>query len=547
MHNLAPDSPAIVYRYPGNEKERYGALSLCKLAFSTADEETTFLHRRSIQDPTTRFTQIISTVERHFQQARLGDQLIQVSTIPLSTESQRFLVPAQRFGGNSVLAVGTGAVAGATDVVSLDQLGQRRMQLVLDPAIGPLDTTPFDAQYLLLPASAPRAINEDFTARFIDAMRAISGRQDYQASRVIYNDRHARSLFRQVEAIKRALDENGITRGYVLLVLPDHAKPDLHNYVKRALWPDLQLQCAMAGKIGSHYEPAGNAGVFRPRPDRLGRLASYVRYCALGMQTLNRKWPWELSTPLHYDVSIGIDVLNGMAGLTFVYDRGRRIFFRNHQSRQKERLTAAQLRSILLQHLRADLANLRLQPRSIVIHRDGRTFSSELEGLRQAVEALQREGVLADDLTVGVVDIRKSTADHLRLVEGEQPHQMQNCLVGSYYLLDRTEGVVCTTGRPFRFPGTAKPLTAVVVEGALDIAWVLEDIFALSQLTFAAPDKCARLPVTVKLADDFLEPIASQADDESALYETELPEELEGGEFRAETAIRAQASPRHSI
>ncbi len=146
-----------------------------------------------------------------------------------------------------------------------------------------------------------------------------------------------------------------------------------------------------------------------------------------------------------------------------------------------------------------------------------------------------------------VVDIRKSTADHLRLVEGEEPQQMQNCLVGSYYLLDCTEGVVCTTGRPFRFSGTAKPLTAVVVEGALDITWVLEDIFALSQLTFAAPDKCSRLPITVKLADDFLEPIASQADDESALYETELPDELEGGEFGAETAGRAQVRPQRII
>jgi hypothetical protein len=547
VRHLDPDSPAIVYRYPGSEKERYGALSLCKLAFSTEDLETTSLHRRSIQDPATRFTQIVGTVERHFQQARLGDRPIQVSTTPLATEPRRFPVPPLRFGGNRVLAVGTKAAAEATDVVSLEQLGQRRMQLVLDPAIGPLDTTPFDAQYLLLPASAPRAINEDFTAQFVDAMRRISGRQDYQASLVIYDDRNARSLFQQVEAIKRALDENGITRGYVLLVLPDHAKPDLHNYIKRTLWPNLQLQCAMASKISSHHEPVGKAGDFQPRPDRAARLASYVRYCALGMQTLNRKWPMSLATPLHYDISIGIDVLNGMAGLTFVYDRGRRIFFRNHPSRQKERLTAAQLRSILLQHLRADLADLRLQPRSIVIHRDGRTFSSELQGLRQAVQELQREGVLADDLTVGVVDIRKSTADHLRLVEGEQPEQMQNCLVGSYYLLDRTEGVVCTTGRPFRFPGTAKPLTAVVVEGALDIAWVLEDIFALSQLAFAAPDKCARLPVTVKLADDFLEPIASQADDESALYETEPTDELEGDEFGAENAIRAQAHQRSII
>src|SRR5262249_33225785 len=153
------------------------------------------------------------------------------------------------------------------------------------------------------------------------------------------------------------------------------------------------------------------------RPDRASKLASYMRYCAFGMQNLNRKWPWLLATPLHYDVYIGVDVLNGMAGLTFFYDGGRRVFFRHYLSKQKERLTTAQMRGILLQHLRKDLADLHLQPRSIVIHRDGRTFSSELNGLHLAVQGLQREGVLARDLTVGVVDIRKSTADHLRLVE----------------------------------------------------------------------------------------------------------------------------------
>jgi len=550
VRDLDPNSPAIVYRSAGNEKDRYGALALCKLAFSTADGEATSLHRRSILDPASRFMQIVETVERHFQSARLGDQLIRVSTTPLETEPRSFPVPPLRFGNDRVLAVGTATTEEATDVVALDQLGQRRLQLVLDPQIGPLESTPFDAQYLLLPASAPRAINNDFTTQFVAAMRKVSGRQDYTARRIIYDDRQAASLYRQVEAIKRALGENGITRGYVLLVLPEHAKPDLHNYVKRAFWPDLQFQCAMAGKLASHYEPAGNAGSFRPRSDRAGKLASYVRNCAFGMLVLNRKWLWSLATPLHYDVYIGIDVLNSMAGLTFVYDCGKRIYFRNYPSKQKERLTTAQLRSILVKHLREDIAALHLQPRSVVIHRDGRSFSSELHGLHLAVQELQREGVLARDLTVGVVDIRKSTADHVRLVEGERLDRAQNCLVGSYYLLDHNEGVVCTTGRPFRFSGTAKPLAAVIVEGALTLSWILEDIFALSQFVFTAPDKCARLPVTVKLADDFLEPIASQADEEEALYDTEFSEErdsLEDDGFQADTAVQAPTSQRSTI
>ena len=88
-------------------------------------------------------------------------------------------------------------------------------------------------------------------------------------------------------------------------------------------------------------------------------------------------------------------------------------------------------------------------------------------------------------------------------------------------MLRLASGIVTTTGRPFEFPGTAKPLTAVIVEGPLRIDWILEDLFAFSQLAFAAPDKCERLPITIKLNDEFLEPISADADEEAALYDIE--------------------------
>jgi hypothetical protein len=116
------------------------------------------------------------------------------------------------------------------------------------------------------------------------------------------------------------------------------------------------------------------------------------------------------------------------------------------------------------------------------------------------------------------------------MFEGYQLQALHNPTIGSAYILGAREGIVCTTGLPFQFPGTAKPLSAVIREGPLDIEWVLEDIFDLSQLVFSAPDRCARLPLTIKLADDFLEPIASDADEEEALYEAGPIEEEDHGE-----------------
>lgn len=417
-----------------------------------------------------------------------------------------------------------------TVTVPLDKLGQQRLRMVLDRRAGPLDTSPFDAQHLFLPQDLPRSINEDFEERFLQVMREVSGQPGYSMRRILYDDRRAGSLFQQVQAIRRAIAENGIDRGYGLLVLPERAKPDLHDYIKRVLWPNIQLQCVTASKLRGYYETSPGEPPVRPIRDRMGKLVSYVRNCAFGMMVVNRKWPWALAAPLHYDVYVGVDVLNRMAGLTFVYNQGQEIRFHDHPCKQKERLTTRQLRHVLIEHLRHDLSTLRLTPQSIVVHRDGRTFGSELEGLHAAVRELKREGLLPAEAVVGVVDIRKTTADALRLFDGEDPSGVRNPTVGSYHVLGPREGIVCTTGRPFHFPGTAKPLTAVIAEGPLDIEWVLEDLFALSQLAFTAPDKCVRLPLTIKLCDDLLEPIAAEAEDESALYEEETPETLEGAE-----------------
>lgn len=519
VRDLDPDSPAIIYRYPTSERQRYGALALCKRILSTADAEAAGLHRRTIIDPAPRFARIADIVRRHFQRAELVGRPIAVSTEPLDIERRVYPVPRQRFGHDRVLAVDQRG-PGVTDTTLLERLGQRRQQMLLDPQAGPLDTSPFDAQYVVLPQGLPRSINEDIVARFIDAMRTVSGQGTYQARQILYDDRTARTLYQQVQAIKRAVESNGIGRGYALLVLPEHAKPLLHNYVKRALWPHVQVQCAMARKIRSHYHQDGVAG-WRPAPGGVGKLASYVRNCALGMMVVNRKWAWALATPLHYDVYIGIDVLNGMAGLTFVYNNGRQIFFRDYPGKQKERLTTPQLRDILVKHLGEDLLDLGLHPRSIVIHRDGRTFASESTGIHLAMRELTRRGILPPDVVVGVVDIRKVTTEHIRLVEGVSVATARNPTIGSPWVLGPRDGIVCTTGYPFRFPGTSNPLAAVIVEGDLSIDWVLDDIFALAQPIFTAPDKCARLPVTIKLSDDLLEPIAAAIDDEATLYETE--------------------------
>ena len=527
VRDLDPASPAVMYRYPGNQKERHGALALCKLTYRTAEAEAANLHRRSALEPAQRMEHIAQVVRRHFQHTQLDGQPIRVAATPLEVERRVFSVPAQRFGRDRVLAFAPVAEGPelakpslpVTDHVALKDLGRRRLDLLLSPEAGPLDRTPFDAQYLLMPYSLPRTINDDFERRFVEAMRTVSGQAGYAARRIMYNDRQATSLFKQLQAIKQSLDQNGVRRGYALLVLPLRAKPQLHHHIKAQLWPDLQVQCARADKLQGFYERFGDRGGYGVARDRTGKFNSYLRNCAFGMLVVNRKWPWSLAAPLHYDVYVGIDVLNHVAGVTFVYDQGQQIEFHDYKSKQAERLTSPQIREILVRHLRESLAGRDPRPRSLIIHRDGQAFPSERSGVCAAVRDLQQEGLLPLDVVVGIVDIRKTTAVPQRLVEGKHLEAAENPTLGSYRVHGPREGIVCTTGWPFRFPGTARPLTVVVVEGNLNIEWVLEDVFALSQPVFTAPDRCERLPLTIKLADDLLEPIAAASEDDAARYD----------------------------
>ena len=462
-----------------------------------------------------------------FQNAALDGTPVELSGKPLEVTPRVFSVPDQLFGHDTVLKVKSN---GKGPGISLSEFGKTRLQYLRNKKIGPLVTSPFDAQYIVLPESLPRAISDDLIERFHQTMEQFSP-HPYRASRVIYEDADCNSLYRQVLAIQSAIEQARIRRGYLFLVLPENAKDGLHHYLKRDFWQDIQCQCALASNIkGFYFERRHNGKVtYQLRGETERDYLSYLLGAALGMYQVNRKWLWALASPLHYDVYIGIDVLNHTAGFTFVYQGAKFCYFRDGKSGQKEKLPARQIRSVILKHLREDIQRLDIVPNSIVIHRDGKLYKSESRGLKAALDTLKRENILPSDVEVGVVEIHKQSALGLRLVEKSKGKCVTPQL-GSWRPINDKEGIVCNTGKPFRFKGTVNPLHVVIVEGELVIDCVLEDTFALSQLIFSAPLRCGRLPATIRLADDFLEPIASKVELDEAMYddtEDEFEEDFE--------------------
>jgi hypothetical protein len=513
IEKLDPKSPSIIYGYPSGGRDSYGAAALCFKTYRNEAPEVRRLHALSILEPAVRIDKIQEIVRRHLQDVRfVGGQKLAISASPFAKSAIRFPVPDLLFGKGRTLHVNRHR--GDTSGVDLKDLSKARMGLLLDAEGGWLGSEALKTQYVLFPESLHRTVCKPYQSLFENEVSRFLGRP-YVLKTVLYQDQAARNLRTQVAAIKNAVQTNKIDRGCALLVLPEHAAADLHDQIKKDLLNVLQFQCADARSIKRHFRPDGAGFVLNNDMERV--FTSYIRYTAIGMLLVNQKWPFALSAPLHYDVHIGVDVLNGMAGFTYVYNGGKNCQFRSHASKQKEKLSAKQFRTVLTDELRKDLQELRLKPASIIIHRDGRSFAKEHEGFVTAIRILRDEGVVDENVRMGTIEIHKTSSLRLRIFNRREG-KIHNPDTGAYFVIDERQGIVCNTGWPFRFPGTAKPLLVTVASGDVEIEKALSDVFALSQLAWSAPDKPSRYPVTTKLGDMFLRPIASESDEEAARY-----------------------------
>lgn len=524
LENIDRDSPAIIYQYPNKSIERYGAAALCFKIYKTDDLKVTSLHKYSILDAARRLEISKEIIGKYFQDISFGNNsTVTVSLEPLKKSIENFKVPDLLYGNKQVLHVKRDGEEIGVDV---RDYAKTRLNWLLDKQAGLLTKETLQVQYIFIPKSLHRYIAKNFQEKFETQMRQILS-HSYNFKQILYNDENARNLRQQVETIKSAVEVNNIDRGCALLILPEKAHTDFHNFIKRELFETLQFQCINAARLKQFFFFDNHQNNYVLNDNKKGKYINYIRYAALGMLLVNHQWPFALKDPLYYDVYIGIDVLNNFAGFTYIYNGGKNCYFRYYPSVQGEKLTERQISSILKKDLQRDINSLNLQPNSIVIHRDGRSYTEEHQGFAKAINSLQSEGFLPKDVQIGVVEIHKTSSARLRLYY-EQEEKIENPSIGDYFIIDDKEGIICTTGWPFNFSGTANPLHVKIAYGCLEITNVLSDVFGLAQLgSWSALDKPARYPVTIKLGDTFLETIASDSDEEAALYSDDEPDEEE--------------------
>jgi hypothetical protein len=533
---LSPDTSVIVY-FNNRGEERAAPTPLCYPIYGTDDEQTGMQHKGTILQAHDRYPKIGDVVKDYLSNLHMGDTPILVAdeALPKPPEQRSFQVPDLRFGHETTLSVrGTnGALKTA-----LSELGRTRVDLLRDASKGFYISRPLDQQYLILPMSVYRSWGKTFIRDVTAEMKQQYPAEPYAPQVIPYDDSGKSTFVQQGRKLRKFIRGRKWKPGFAVIMIhhSDDKQVRDEDQLAALVLRELRKQGVHGAVIHNvtgtqcyEYTPSSPEPSYVWSNDRnkRGQLAGYIRNVVLNKILLtNSIWPFVLETPLHADVTIGLDVKGRTASLVVVGKRGSRIRRSlPYESKQKEKLLDGQARKYFLEVLQDEIRAL--EPgetiRHIVVHRDGIAFESEIQGIRAAIETLKQEGDLPSDATLTILEIAKSAMVPVRLFdvtkrEGKTPW-VTNPEVGDWYMNTDTDAYLCSTGRAFekrgKQRGTTQPLHVHYVEGELSFLECLEDVYALTVLAWTRPEDCSRVPITIRLNDRFLREEATDYDNET--------------------------------
>lgn len=533
---LKPDDITMFYKYPGRYMEpHHGASSLARMLYQTNDPEVKSLHRFSIKDPTKRFDTITKIINTFFQRLSFNGKPLKINKNPETEKINHFGMPDLLYHGDQVLHTGESDFD-----VNIRDFGLERKKYLMNNGV--ITRTGFDQQYLIIPDSMDKNVVTAIKKNIEFQINKLApGFTEFKVIR--YKTDITKAATYQVQDIEKVLKSQNALCGFALFVLPDikiRSKRQItifHDCLKSKFYPDLKVQCVSGYKISSYFQAFTASGDIEYKvPEHLKpKFRSYLNNLVFEHLLMNRKWPFALANNLHYDIYIGIDVHDRYAGFTFFFKNGQQIFFASEQvpkknkSQRAEKLMAGLLHRVLFEKLKIFIPLYAPNPNSIVIIRDGRSFGEEEKALSSVIGELDREGIINKSLLKsGVVDLHKQSIIPFRLASQTNAYNhLENPIAGTYKLIAPAEGFLFNTGYPFQIPGTAKPLHISLKAGDLNFLYILEDLFHQSMLAFSAPDRSNALPITIKLIDTLLEPLAAATEQEEEEDNETVDEEMQ--------------------
>lgn len=516
LAKLDPAGAAVFYRTEG-PTAKHAPAGLCFLVEDPHTKLGASFHHQAILPPHIRRRRAQAFVRKYLMRFSLRNVELSVDYRPIENTNQHFPVPPFEFGRGVVARFSR--VQGDGTSHQLRDLGRERLSLIRDPEAGFYSSTPLGRQYVVLPRSIAESSGPKFITALRDAVDALypAGAQ-YDPELVIYDDVNARRTFiEQGKAIKTALESRQWIAGHALVMIHHVAKRARDADPLEAMivkdFPDefgLKASVIHTDKVGEVFTLSEEGG----EPDYVlakaqeKPFASYLRNVALSKVLLTSgKIPFVLATKTHADLVVGVDVKANTAALSLIAEGGRVAHSKTWNSRKRERLTADQIATYFVKLVGLEAPHLAAQPEEIVIHRDGRVFDSEIEGLERACKSLAEEGAISPNWRLTVLEIKKTSPATVRFFDidyTKDGERVYNPIVGTWLNLSDGEGFVGTTGEPFRRQGTAHPLHVVRRRGVLPMDACLRDVFQLTCLSWSSPDNGIRVPITIKLCDRVL-------------------------------------------
>ncbi len=528
---IPDDATAIMYKTNSGD-ERSIPAALCYKVYDTEEVEVGKLHKLSIINPFGRRRSIRIVRNRYLKSIAFGNILLEVSKAPLKIDRRILDLPDIEFGNNKIISVknSPGAIP-----VAIEQLGRLRTSMLEREDGGFYTTAAFEKQYLVLPETIYNTFgsSEYFLKDLITLVNKMHPtEQGWKPSIITYDDRNKKDSseigFEITSKIKAERNKN--FQGYAVVMLPAEIVKDKRKHddlaalvVYECLDMAINASIIHANTLNECYYSSSDNGLskYHIKGDKRPMYSGYVKGVAINQVLLNNeRWPFVLKTPLHADLTIGIDVKKHLAGFTFVDRNCKNILTRLDESGNKEKLTTIQIVKVLVKNI-TDLSNeLNQIFSSIVFHRDGRIFQSEKTGISQAIQILKDRGIVTTNVRVGIVEIPKTSIIPFRLFDVieefdpivfEQDNgKVLNPQIGSVVKLNDNEAFLCTTGREFLRNGTAVPLYIKYEGDKYEFDGVLEDIYFLSSLTYTKPDGCARNPITISMTDRRINTLGSE-------------------------------------
>lgn len=530
--NLDPEGAVLTY-YTSSGKQRFAPAALCHLIEETSGKSGRRLQRQTILNPGDRKTRLKSFVKRNLSNLQINGTDIQIFPDLHSFTSTVLPTPELLFGHETVLVQSRSG----SPIKTIKGFSKERQAAMLDPKRGFYNQSPLPPQGFLVPQSVWSSFGEAFLKDLKAIMSRLYPVGNYDPQVVVYDDTSfGRALDGQWKGLLAAMEGDPFTLNNVdnILVMLNRVPGSARRQDQLAAMVCNEFFARFDKRIQVMHSDTPKRGYIRisrdgqahytQKNDQRISMEGYLKGVALNKICLgNGRWPFVLKDPLNADMTIAMDVKNNMSVFSLVAEGGRLVRVKRDKSKQKEKLNPQQVKQAIIDLVQEEIKYLENPVSKVAIHRDGRAWPEEIEGIQAAFKELAGHGPVSQNVEVSVFELLKSSPAPMRIFSHGHPNAKHkdgvfNPLVGTWFQLGQNDAYICTTGAPLLLQGTADPLHVRRVAGHMEIAASAADIYALSCLTWPKPDGCMRDPISIKLCDITLFDEAATYDMDAVRY-----------------------------